>query len=177
MSGHNKWSKIKRKKEAADQERSKIYSKHSKAIMSAAKNNPNPETNLQLKQLIEQAEKDNLPKENIKKLLERAQDKTQNTENIEMEAYGPEGIAIIIIAETDNSNRTIQQIKTILNNDSSGKWADPGSVKWAFDKNENNEWIAKFPQKISSENKNKLDNLIEKIKENEDVEEVFTSAS
>ncbi len=179
MAGHNKWSKIKRKKAAADKEKSKTYSKHSKAIIKAAKKDPNPKTNQDLKQAIEQAEEDNVPKENIKNAIESAKDSVENAKIIQMEAYGPEGIAILIIAETDNSNRTIQKIQSILKDDSVGKWADPGSVKWAFKKPDKpgGKWKPKFPQKISPENKEKLESLITKIKDNEDVEKIYTSAS
>ncbi len=176
MSGHNKWSKIKRKKTEADKEKSKLYSKYIKAISDAAKKDPNPETNPNLKRAIDQAKESNVPKTNIENALERARETTDNSETIQMEAYGPAGVAIIITAETDNQARTIQQVKSTLNGDSDGKWADPGSVLWAFERSEDG-WKAKFPQKISGDDRQKLDRLVEEIRKNEDVREVYTSAS
>ncbi len=159
----------------ADKEKSKLYSKHIKAISDAAKKNPNPETNSELKRAIEQAKESNVPKTNIENILKKAKESAEKAKSIQIEAYGPAGIAILITANTDNQARTIQQIKSILNDDLEAKWADSGSVLWAFEKEENR-WKAKFPQEISEEDRKKLNDLIEKIKENEDVEEIYTSA-
>ena len=177
MSGHNKWSKIKRKKGVTDREKSGLYSKHAKAISSAAKHNPNPETNQHLKQIIEQARKDGVPKENIKNALKGAKGVAENTKKIQIEAYGPAGTAILVIAETNNQNRTIQEIKSLLNN-FGGKWASPGSVLWNFEKPKDafNEWRPKFPQEIPENDKKELIKLVEALKDHEDVEGVYASA-
>jgi transcriptional/translational regulatory protein YebC/TACO1 len=177
MSGHNKWSKIKRKKEVADKEKSKVFSRYIKAISDAAKQNPNPEANTELKRVIEQAKENNVPKNNIENALRKALETAEKTKEIQLEAYGPAGIAILIIADTDNQQRTIQKIKSILNDIPEAKWADPGSVTWAFEKNnQTGKWKAKFPQEINKEDRKKLKNLVDKIKENEDVTEVYTSS-
>lgn len=175
MSGHNKWSKIKRKKAAADQEKSKLYSRYIKAISDAARKDPNPDMNPDLKRAIDQAKENNVPKNNIENALERAR-KAGDSETVQVEAYGPASVALIIVAETDNQNRTLQELKVVLNDDPEAKRADPGSVLWAFESS-NGEWKAKFPQDISDEDRQKLDRLVGKIKENEDVVEVYTSAS
>ena len=104
----------------------------------------------------------------------------QNLEELILEAYGPEGAAILIEAITDSKNRTISEIKKIIN-DNNAKWAESGSVRWAFhqapidaDKTQMN-WQAKFKQEISEQGKQKLQNLIQALEEHDDVQEVYTN--
>ena len=92
-----------------------------------------------------------------------------------MEAYGPEGVAILIQAHTDNSNRTVAEIKRILNNHD-GKWANPGSVTWAFEKTTEG-YQPKFPQNISKEAGNKITRLMDALDDHDDVLEIYTSAN
>jgi len=90
-----------------------------------------------------------------------------------LEAYGPGGVAIFIEAATDNTNRTVPEVKKILS-DHGGKWAEPGSVRWAFE-SQNGEWVAKFKQTISEEDLVSLEKLIEAILEQDDVQKVHTN--
>jgi YebC/PmpR family DNA-binding regulatory protein len=170
MSGHSKWSKIKHKKAATDQKRGESFSKLVKEITVAAKNDPNPEFNPRLRSAIERAKKENLPKENIDRAIKKAEE-GEALKEVVIEAYGPGGIAIIATAITDNKNRTVSEIKTLLK-ETGGKWADPGSVQWVFESNH----TPKFPQKISGEDKEKLTNLTKKLEEHEDIQSVFHNA-
>src|SRR3989344_3166194 len=113
MSGHSKWSQIKHKKGEADQKRGVAFSKLLNAISVAAKSEPNPDFNPRLRTAIEKAKEANVPKDNIERAINKAKE-GDALEEILIEAYGPEGVAVIIEAITDNSNRTISEIKNIL---------------------------------------------------------------
>lgn len=176
MSGHNKWSQIKNQKGATDKKRGQLFSKLLKAISIAAKTEPNPQFNPRLRSAIETAEKNNVPKENILRAASKASDE-KNLEDLIIEAYGPSGSQIIIEAISDSRNRTISEIKNILN-ENNGKIANPGSVLWAFDSpEEGRAWKPKFPQSVSEEEKDKLKNLIESLEEHDDVQKVITNIS
>lgn len=136
MSGHSHWSTIKHKKGTADKKRGKIFSKLSRIIAVAAREGgDDPETNPQLRLAIEKAKEFNFSKENIKKAIQRGtgQIKGGKLERVIYEAYGPGNAAIIIEGITDNKNRTLTEINQMLNQHG-GKLADPGSVKWMFER-------------------------------------------
>lgn len=131
MSGHSKWSTIKRQKGVTDKKRSALFSKLTKAIHVAIKEGGNdPEGNLKLRLAITKAKQANLPKENIKRAIRR-DDAAKNREEIIYEAFGPGGSAFIIEAATDNKNRLLGEIKSILNKHL-GKLAQPNSVSRLF---------------------------------------------
>ncbi|MEK7462826.1 MAG: YebC/PmpR family DNA-binding transcriptional regulator [Patescibacteria group bacterium] len=136
MSGHNKWSQIKNKKGVADVKRGKVFSKMLRAISIAAKSEPNPQFNPRLRSAIETAKEYLVPLDNIERAINKASEQ-KNLSEMVIEAYGPEGSAIIIEAITDNTNRTISEVKKILN-DHDAKFANQGSVLWAFEKTTNN---------------------------------------
>ncbi|MDF1498151.1 MAG: YebC/PmpR family DNA-binding transcriptional regulator [Patescibacteria group bacterium] len=135
MSGHNKWSKIKRQKGVADVKKGKIFSQLSKAITLTAKNGGDPAMNPALKLAIEKAKQANMPSDNIEKAIKKGTGELAGgtIEEVLYEAYGPEGIALIIEGTTDNTNRTVAEIKHILSKNS-GRLGEVGSVKWMFDK-------------------------------------------
>jgi len=137
MSGHSHAKTIKHAKDLTDKKRGQMFSKMARVISVAVKEGgPNPETNSKLKIAIEQAKGSNLPKENIERAIKRASGGELEEEKLEevlFEAYGPRGIAIIIEGITDNKNRTLSEIKQILNQNN-GKLADTGSVKWLFER-------------------------------------------
>mgnify|MGYP001154913725 CR=1 FL=1 len=135
MSGHNKWSKIKHKKAATDAQRSKIFSTLSKEIIIAAKNGSDPETNFQLKIAVDKAKSLNMPKANIEKAIKRGSGELKNEAQLEeflFEAYGPNQVAMLIKAVSDNKNRTLSEIKTALTKNG-GKMVEAGSISWQFD--------------------------------------------
>lgn len=175
MSGHNKWSKVKHKKAAADQKKSMAYSKYLAGISAAARENPNPENNVRLKSLVEQAKKANVPNETIERALRKAAEQ-KDLKPFTFEAYGPEGVAIIVEAYTDNGNRTGQELRGIAHKHNA-KIADTGSVLWAFEKDQTlNTWAPKFPQEISQENYALLETIVSDFENQPDVESVTTSA-
>jgi YebC/PmpR family DNA-binding regulatory protein len=177
MSGHSKWAGIKHEKGITDKKRGVLFSKLLKSITAAAKVEPNPDFNPRLRDCIRQAKDSLVPADNIERAIKKASDGTLSTDELLFEAYGPGGSAILIEAITDNRNRTIPQIKKILD-DSGGKWAESGSVLWAFGQNTNTrEWVAKFPVEISREDKEKIAALVEALEEHEDVQRVATNAN
>lgn len=133
MSGHSHFATIKRQKEANDSARGRVFSKHSKAIAIAIKSggNADPEMNSKLRFAIEQAKADNMPKANIDRILERASE-VKNIEEVVYEGFGPDGINVMILAATDNKNRTSQEIKNMLEK-GGGNMAGPGAVSFNFD--------------------------------------------
>jgi len=175
MSGHSHWSGIKHKKELADQKRGKVFSKLLNAISIAARKEPNPQFNPQLRAAIAKAKENKVPQDNIERAVNRASEE-KDLEELIMEAYGPEGSAILIGAVTDNRNRTISEVKKILS-DAGAKWAEPGSVQWAFNPPAGEKgWEAKFKQEFSQEAKDKLNEIVEKLKDHDDIQEVYTNA-
>ncbi len=183
MSGHSRWAGIKHKKEITDQKRGKVFSKLLAAISAAAKSEPNPDFNPRLRTAIATAKEMSVPQDNIERAIKKATEAGANLEELLFEAYGPGGVAILIEAISDNRNRTVQEIKTILK-EHGDKWAESGSVQWAFTRNADSHgtdadqhgWVAKFPQEISDEDKKKLGALVEALEENDDVQNVYTNA-
>ena len=174
MSGHSHWSGIKHKKGAKDAKRSALFSKLVNAISIAAKIESNPQFNPRLRTAIDTAKSSNVPNELIERAIARAKEKGQSLENLLIEAYGPSGVAFIITALTDNRNRTIAEIKKILN-DENCKFALPNSVLWAFSE-EKDGYKPNFIQPLNSESKEKLKEAYLSILEHEDVEDVYMNA-
>lgn len=136
MSGHSKWSTIKRKKGAIDSERSKVFQKLAKEIYVAAKSgDTNPENNPSLRMVIEKAKGENMPKANIESAINKAKSKTndENYEAVRYEGYGPFGIAIMIDCLTDNKNRTAGFVRSTLTK-KGGNLGTDGSVSYLFER-------------------------------------------
>ncbi len=134
MSGHSKWSTIKRKKGAIDAERGKIFAKLAKEIYVAAKSGePDPVNNAALRMVVEKAKSQNMPKSNIENAISKAKAKgnSENYEAIRYEGYGPGGIAIMIDCLTDNKNRTASFVRSTLTK-RGGNLGTDGSVSYLF---------------------------------------------
>lgn len=133
MSGHSKWSQIKRQKGAADVKRGAAFSKLTNAVILAAKKGADPDSNFSLKMAIEKARSANMPKENIERAIKRGTGELAGAvmEEAIYEAIGPNNIGVIIEVATDNKNRTNSEIKQVLNQ-FGGKIAGPGAVKYQF---------------------------------------------
>jgi YebC/PmpR family DNA-binding regulatory protein len=177
MSGHNKWSQIKHRKGAQDAKKSMVFSKMLALISIAAKTDPNPATNARLRSLIEKAREANVPNDNISRAINRATEQKDLKEFV-FECIGPEGISIVVEGITDNSNRTIQQLRTLAQ-DLGAKPADSGSLMWGFelvDGENGRQYRAKFPQPVSEEIKAKLEEIVAGLDEHDDVQRVVTSA-
>ena len=136
MSGHSHWASIKHKKGAADVKRGQAFSKMARVITIAAKEKGgDPDTNPSLRLAIDQAKKLNMPKDNIERAVKKGTGELvgEKLEEVIFEAYGPEGIAIIIEGITDNKNRAFGEVKNILTK-YNGKIASEGSVRWMFER-------------------------------------------
>ena len=134
MSGHSKWSTIKRKKGAIDAERGKVFAKLAKEIYVAAKSgDTDPANNSSLRMVIEKAKSENMPKSNIENAIAKAKNKAsgENYEAIRYEGYGPGGIAIMIDCLTDNKNRTASFVRSTLTK-RGGNLGTDGSVSYLF---------------------------------------------
>lgn len=175
MSGHSHAKNVARKKEGDNKKKGALFGKLLKAISIAAKDEPNPDFNPRLRTAIEKARSANVPLDNIDRAIKKTKEAGNNLEEVIVESYGPEGSAILITAITDNKNRSLSEIKTILTKQGA-KPADPGSVLWAFEQNEETKsWSPKFPQSISPENSEKLKEIISLLEDHDDVENVYTN--
>lgn len=172
MAGHSKWKQIKHKKEITDKKRSKLFSKLLNAIAIAAKTEPNPQFNPRLRTAVETAKENSVPQENITRAIRRASE-SENLVALTLECYGPGGTQVLIEVITDSRNRAVAEIKKIIH-DRDAKWAEPGSVLWAFEK-EGEGWQAKFPQSIPDDVRVKIDELVEALEEHGDVQEIYTN--
>ena len=134
MAGHSHWAGIKHKKGKADKLRSKIFSKLSKEITVAAKlGDKDPEMNHRLRSAVQAARSANMPKENIERAINRSSINSElNFENLRYEGFGPEKVAVIIEALTDNKNRTASSIRTIFQK-AGGSLGTLGSASHNFD--------------------------------------------
>ena len=236
MAGHSHWAGIKHKKGKADKLRSKIFSKLSKEITVAAKlGDKDPDINPRLRSAIQAARSANMPKDNIERAIDKSKINTElNFESLRYEGFGPEKIAVIIEALTDNKNRTASNIRTIFQK-AGGSLGTKGSashnfnqlgiikidkseisddeifelsincgaeecitrntfheiqcpvdeiynVKTNLEKNINNfisteiEWIPLNSVKVSKDNCPSIIEFLEKLEENDDVQNVFSNA-
>lgn len=133
MSGHSKWSKIKRQKAVEDVKKGQLFSKIIQEINAQANIHPDPQANPALKALIDKARGMNTPKENIERALSRAQEKAEvKGEAFLLEVYAKNGQGVIIKGTTDNKNRTLSEIKHILSR-YEAKLVGPGGVSWNFE--------------------------------------------
>lgn len=136
MSGHSKWSTIKRKKSVIDSKRGKLFTKLIKEITIAARDGGgNPDGNPRLRLAIDAAKSANMPADNIERAIKKATGELEgvNYEEITYEGYGPGGAAILIETVTDNKNRTVSEIRHLFTRNN-GRLAESGSVNWMFDR-------------------------------------------
>ncbi len=136
MSGHSKWSTIKRKKEATDAKRGQIFTKVSREISVAAREGgPDPESNFKLRLAIQKARGVNMPADNIKRAIEKATSDSSASggyEEVIYEGYGPAGAAVLVEVLTDNRNRAVSEVRSAFTR-SGGRLGETGSVAWLFD--------------------------------------------
>jgi YebC/PmpR family DNA-binding regulatory protein len=135
MSGHSKWSQIKRQKGVNDAKRGAVFTKVSREITIAAREGgPDPDGNFRLRLAMEKARSVNMPTENIKRAIERAGGAGEGAkfEEIVYEGYGPGGVAVIVEVATDNRNRTAAGVRSIFAK-AGGQLSSAGSVAWQFE--------------------------------------------
>lgn len=134
MSGHSKWSTIKREKGAKDAKRGAVFTKIGNQIAIAARSGTDASVNSALALAIEKAKAANMPNANIQRAIDRVNDKNAaQLEEVVYEGYGPGGIAVIVEAATDNKNRTYPEVRNAFAKNG-GNIAEPGSVAFQFDR-------------------------------------------
>jgi transcriptional/translational regulatory protein YebC/TACO1 len=175
MSGHNKFSKIKRLKAKNDAQKSKVFSKMAKLISVASRKVKGDVNSPELRAVIEKAKSFDMPNDNIDRAVKKASSEGgAEMESITYEAYGPAGIAIIVDVLTENRNKAAAEVKHILSLNGTSL-ASPGSASWAFEKTPEG-WIPKTTMPISEEDSPALEKLIDDLENNDEVQEVYTNA-
>src|SRR5574342_528349 len=137
MSGHSKWSTIKRKKGAADAKRGAIFTRLAREIVIAAREGgSDPETNFRLRLAVDKARAENMPKDNIERAIRRGSGEDKDAaafESITYEGYAPHGVAVMVETVTDNRNRTVSDLRHAFSK-AGGNMAEPGAVGWQFER-------------------------------------------
>jgi YebC/PmpR family DNA-binding regulatory protein len=137
MSGHSKWSTIKRKKGAADAKRGAVFTRLTREIVMAAREGGgDPDSNFRLRLAVDKARAENMPKDNIERGIKRGTGEDKDAaafEQITYEGYAPHGVAVMIEAVTDNRNRTVSDLRHVLTK-AGGNLGELGSVAWQFDR-------------------------------------------
>jgi len=190
MSGHNKWSQIRRQKEKTDAQKSRTFSKYAKLITQEAKKAKGNRNSPGLSAAIDRAKAENMPSDNIERAIKKATDNPAVMENITYETYGPGGCAMIIETLTDNRNKAAQEIKFILSKHGFAL-AGMGAASWAFAKHDTNtqmgtndanstnlngKWKPTTAVPLEENDLTLLSKLVEELEENDEVQEVFTNA-
>src|ERR1035437_4679283 len=177
MSGHNKWSQIKHKKDITDSKKSKIFSKLVRYISVEAKFAKGDINAPGLRSAIEKAKKVNMPYLNIEKAIKKASEPGVQMDGIIYQAYGPGGVGIIIETLTDSRNRTAQDIKHILTKNGFSL-GGIGSVSWSFNKEISPEGLVWKPNTnvaLNNIDLELLEKLVDEFEGNDDVQDVFTN--
>ena len=177
MSGHNKWSQIKRQKGVTDAKKSKIFSKLVRFISVEAKLSGGKESP-GLRSAIEKAKKVNMPADNIERAIKKASEPGAHMDAVLYEAYGPGGTGIMIEALTDSKNRTVQDIKHILAKNGF-ILGGIGSVAWSFQKEKTPEgllWKPNMFVPLSDTDLELLDKLVDELENLDDIQDVYTNA-
>ena len=184
MSGHSKWSTIKRKKGANDAQRAKIFTKIAREIIVAVKaGGPDPDNNSSLKDAIAKARSNNMPNDNINRTIKKAAGDTDgdNYESITYEGYGPAGVAVIVNALTDNRNRTAADVRHAFDKNG-GNMGQTGCVSFMFDAlaekyTISSAEVSMVPQtmtELTEEGQiNAMTKLLDMLEDNDDVQDVY----
>lgn len=181
MAGHSKWNNIKNRKGAVDAKKSKEFAELSKQIRLAAKEgkSDNPDFNPRLRLALDKARAANMPKEKITKAIERGMGRSESGQQVHevlYEGYGPEGVAILVQAVTDNPTRTSAEMKFIFSRHG-GALAGPNAAQFLFTRSEDGtEFMATMPTVVSSEARAQLLAMFEAFETHDDVEGVFHTA-
>lgn len=137
MSGHSKWHKIQHKKGKADQARSGLFTKLTRAVtVAAGMGGGDPEMNFTLRLAIDKAKAANVPKDNIERAVKRGTGELQDADAVEeviYEGYGPDGVPLLVETMTDNKNRTVSEVKHAFSKHG-GSLGSPGTVQWQFER-------------------------------------------
>jgi YebC/PmpR family DNA-binding regulatory protein len=179
MSGHSKWSTIKNKKGVADAKKGKVFGELSKLIRISVREGASgdPKFNPSLRVLLDKARAANMPNEKVQKAIDSGLGKNssgQAIQEIVYEGFGPHGVAMVIVAMTDNTQRTTGEVRSTLSK-AGGSLGGPNTVMYMFNRTPQGEYVCTMPMEADEELSEKIEALTEKLRECEDVEEVFTS--
>ena len=178
MAGHSKWANIKHKKAIVDAKRGKVFTKMSKLITMAVKESNGDPNSAKVIAAVELAKKANVPKDNIARAIKKGGDKDAATmEEVVYEGYGPAGVGLMVVALTDNRNRTGQEVKHVFSKNGFSLGAQ-GSVSWGFTRNTEMDFEPNTGTEVavSDVDAEKLGTLVESFNELEDVSDVYTNA-
>lgn len=177
MSGHNKWSQIKRQKGASDAAKSREFSKFSKLIALEAKKAQGNLTSPGVVAAIARAKAINMPKDSIERAIQKGSSKdVSSLEQVVYEWYGPGGVAVVVDALTDNKNRTTQEIKHLLSKNGVDLGGQ-GSALWAFSKLPDGGLVPNEPlMELGETDEVEFVRLLNLFDEHDDVQRVFTNA-
>ena len=174
MSGHSKWSTIKRDKAVNDAKKSQVFTKLTRAITVAARDGADPDTNSALRVAIEKAKSARMPKDNIERAVQKGSGGGEGIqfEEVVYEGYGPEGVAFYVKGLTDNRNRTVAEIRNIFSR-YGGSLGGAGSTSYIFADPEN----PVFELEVSDQKKAQaIFNLIDALEDHDDVSDVYCNA-
>lgn len=176
MAGHSKWAQIKRGKAVTDAAKSRVFSKYARLIALESKKAAGSVTAPGLASVIARAKAANMPKDNIERAVAKGVSKDAGAlEQVQYEAYGPGGAAIIIDALTDNRNRTTQEIKHLLSKNGI-ELSVPGAASWAFVK-QGEKYLPNEPLvDLSEEDAARLEAILDALDEHDDVQALYTNA-
>jgi len=175
MSGHSKWSQIKHKKAISDAQRSALFGKLSRAISVAARRNPDPLANAALKGEVDRARAENMPTESIERAIRRVADRqAADYSEVQIEFIGPGGVAIVASGITDNTNRTINEMRQLAVH-AGVRMVERGGAAWAFRKaTEGLEPVATVP--VTTEDRSQLEKFLEALDAHDDIQDIWTNA-
>lgn len=178
MSGHSKWNNIKNKKGAADAKRANVFAQISKQIRISVKegSSGDPKFNPALRLALDKARAANMPKVNIDKAIEKGLGKSSTGASIQeivYEGFGAGGIGMLVVAHSDNANRTAAEIKFAFSRNN-GSLGSPGSAMYLFKRSHDGGYECIMPMEVTDESQlSQLKGLVEKLYEIEDVEDIY----
>jgi YebC/PmpR family DNA-binding regulatory protein len=176
MSGHSKWSQIKRQKSVTDAAKSRVFSRYARLIALESKKANGVLSVPSLSVVIARAKAANMPKDNIERAIAKGLSKdASDLEPVVYEAYGPGGTALLVSALTDNKNRTTQEIKHLLSLQEV-TLASPGAASWAFTKTSEGFAPNEPLIEVGGSDEERLSAILEALDEHDDVQQVFTNA-
>lgn len=177
MAGHSKWNNIKNRKAAVDAKKSKVFTQISQLIQSAVRESgiDDPTKNPSLRLAMDKARAANMTNEAVRRAITRGMGKGESgsLEEIIYEAYGPGGVAMIILARTDNKQRTGAEVRFTLDR-AGGSLSGPGSAMFVF-RREQSEFIPTAPFEVDSSTMHEILSLVSTLEEHEDIDGVWTN--
>lgn len=180
MAGHSKWNNIKNRKGAQDKAKAKVFNDISKLIRISVKSSGSgdPKSNPGLRLLMDKARAANMPNDKIQRAIDvgLGKGKSGSIQEIIYEGFGPGGVGMLVVAHTDNPNRTASEVRNIFSK-GGGTLAGPNAAMYLFQR-QGDTYQTVMPMAVTDETARlQLEDLVEELENNEDVEEVFVAAT